>query len=62
MGSVEINPIDNFDEMEADAARWRAFLEENLDALLEGVPKRPDGWWQQQPGEDAIAWMFRMFR
>jgi hypothetical protein len=57
MDNVETNPTD----VEADTARWRSFLEENLDALLEGTPNRPEGWWDQEPGEDAIAWMFRVF-
>jgi hypothetical protein len=48
---------------EADTARWKAVLNdpEFMDALMLGVPKRPDGWWRQQPGEDAIAYMFRIF-
>jgi hypothetical protein len=46
---------------EMSAIEWRAFLEDNLDTLLEGVPKSPPGWWDLQPGEDAIAYMFRVF-
>jgi len=61
MADAQANPIDAAREMEADAARWRAFLEENLDALLEGVPKRPDDWWHRRPGESAIEYTFRMF-
>ena len=61
MGNVETNPTDRTAEIELDTARWRSFLEENLDALLESVPKSPSGWWDREPGEDAVAWMFRVF-
>ena len=48
---------------EADTARWRALLHdpEFMAALLAGVPKSPPGWWEPEPGEDAIAYMFRIF-
>ena len=45
---------------EMSAIEWRAFLEDNLDALLEGMPKRPDGWWKE-PAECPVLWMFEMF-
>ena len=45
---------------EMSAIEWRAFLEDNLDALLEGVPKRPEGWWKE-PAECPVCWMFEMF-
>ena len=61
MGNVETNPTDRTAEIESDTARWRSFLEENLDALLESVPKSPPGWWDQAPGEDAVSYMFRVF-
>ena len=35
-------------DAEAATTRWRAAFNdpEFLDALLLGMPKRPDGWWQ----------------
>jgi hypothetical protein len=60
MGNVETNPTDRTAEIESDTARWRTFLEENLDALLEGTPKRPEGWWKE-PAECPVLWMFEMF-
>ena len=55
--------VDVFAEQEAATARWKALLHnpEFMDALMLGVPKRPDGWWHQRPDEDAIAYTFRMF-
>jgi hypothetical protein len=47
-------------QIENVALKWRSFLEENLDALLEGVPKRPDGWWKE-PARCPVCWMFEMF-
>ncbi len=47
-------------QIEADTARWRVFLEENLDALLEGMPKRPEGWWKELPECPVLA-MFEFF-
>jgi hypothetical protein len=29
--------------------------------VLEGVPKNPPDWYERQPGEDAVAYMFRVF-
>lgn len=45
---------------EMSAIEWRAFLEDNLDALLEGMPKRPDGWWRELP-ECPVRAMFELF-
>jgi hypothetical protein len=58
--TIESNSIDAFDVIEADTARWRAFLEENWGDLVKGVPKRPDGWWKEGP-ECPVCWMFEMF-
>ena len=56
----ESNSIDAEAEADTDTALWRAFLEENLDALLEGVPKRPGGWWKDLPECPVLA-MFELF-
>lgn len=55
--------LDATDLIESDTARWKALLNdpEFMDALLSGMPKRPPGWCQQAPGEDVIAYMFRIF-
>jgi hypothetical protein len=45
---------------EMSAIEWRAFLEDNLDTLLEGMPKRPDGGWQNLPECPVLA-MFELF-
>ena len=59
----EPNPTDAFDEEEATTARWRAAFNdpEFMDALMAGVPKHSPDWWQVQPGENAVAYMFRIF-
>ena len=50
-------------EEEAVTARWKTLLHDPafMEALMVGVPKSPEGWWEQQPNEDAISYMFRMF-
>lgn len=51
------------DDEEAATARWRAAFNdpEFMAALMSGAPRHEPDWWQVQPGEDAIAYMFRMF-
>jgi hypothetical protein len=58
MDNVEINPTD----AESDTARWKALLNdpEFMGALMLGVPKRPDGWWQNLPECPVLA-MFELF-
>jgi hypothetical protein len=51
---------DEMADAEAATARWRSFLEENFDQLIEGVPKRPEGWWKE-PADCPVLWMFEMF-
>ena len=47
-------------EEEAAAAEWREFLESNWDALVAGMPKRPEGWWRELPACPVMA-MFELF-
>jgi hypothetical protein len=58
MDNVEPNPTDT----ESDVARWKALLNDRefMDALMLGVPKRPDGWWQNLPECPVLA-MFELF-
>jgi hypothetical protein len=58
----EAIPTDALDEQEAATARWRAAFSDPdfLDALLLGMPKRPDGWWQNLPECPVLA-MFELF-
>ena len=58
--TIESNSTDALDEQEAATARWRVFLEENLDELVKGMPKRPEGWWRELPECPVLA-MFELF-
>jgi hypothetical protein len=60
MGNVETNPTDRTAEIESETAAWRVFLDENFDQLIEGMPKRPEGWWQNLPECPVLA-MFELF-
>ena len=53
---------DAFTEQEAATARWQAAFRdpEFMEALLNGVPKRPEGWWQNLPACPVLA-MFELF-
>jgi hypothetical protein len=59
---MNIESADALSEMESDTARWKALLNdpEFMDVLLLGVPKRPDGWWQNLPECPVLA-MFELF-
>ena len=59
---IESSTADAVSETEADASRWKTLLNdpEFMDALLLGVPKRPEGWWKE-PAECPVCWMFEMF-
>ncbi len=48
------------DAVEEATREWRAFLEENFDALLEGMPKRAPGFWKDLPECPVLA-MFELF-
>lgn len=65
MSDTKTNPSadEAIDETESDTARWKALLNDPAwwDALMEGVPKSLPGWWHQEPGENAVAYMFRIF-
>lgn len=61
--TIESTAGDAMGDVESDTARWKVLLNdpEFMETLLAGVPKRPKGWWHQDPDEDAIAYMFRIF-
>jgi hypothetical protein len=40
-------------------ARWKPPAEWYV--VLESVPRSPPGWYERQPGEDAVMYMFRIF-
>jgi hypothetical protein len=60
---MNIEPADALSEMESDAARWKALLNdpEFMDALMLGAPVHQPDWWQRRPDEDAVSYMFRVF-
>jgi hypothetical protein len=60
MSDIKTNPPVDEEPEEKAAVQWPTD-EAWWDAVLEGVPKSPPGWWDLQPGEDAIAYMFRVF-
>jgi hypothetical protein len=61
--TIEAASLDAMDEVEADTARWKAFLNdpEFMDALLSGMPKRPEGWWRRELPECPVLAMFELF-
>jgi hypothetical protein len=61
--TIELNSTGALAEVESDTARWKALLDdlEFMDALMLGAPVHQPDWWQRQPDEDAVSYMFRVF-